>query len=453
MATGRDWPDRVCSGWMPARAGGADLTIPAYATNAALVLTGRRKVYYGWWLLAAAVVAMAFGSGVSFWAFGLYVQPLEQEFGWSRAQVSLGFSVALLLSGAAGPLVGWWIDARGARSAIVLGASLTALTYLLLATTSSLWEWYAFQSVNAVFRQMMFFIPFQALVSRWFDRKRGVALSVMATGFSMGGFLVVPLMGLVIDRVAWQGSFVFSAVVTAVVFLPIGLFVVRNSPAEMGLLPDGAEQMPGGAPQAAAGVPMRAAIRTPLFWAMSLGLMLFFYGMFGWMVHQVPFYESVGISRRTATLIVSLAAGAGIISRLSFGLVADRVRQFEHVAMALAAILLAGMAVLVFNSGPIGITVFLVFWVIGTGGGPMMEALLLTRAFGVAYFATILGAVVVVETIGQILSPTLAGWIFDTTESYDYALLMYACTFTASFVLFFVASRLARPTLDQPIDR
>jgi hypothetical protein len=93
----------------------------------------------------------------------------------------------------------------------------------------------------------------------------------------------------------------------------------------------------------------------------------------------------------------------------------------------------------------VGIAVFLVFWLVGTGGGPMLEAMLLTRAFGVAYFATILGAVVVVETVGQILSPTIAGWIFDTTGSYDWALAMYIATFIASTALFALASRLARP--------
>ena len=78
----------------------------------------------------------------------------------------------------------------------------------------------------------------------------------------------------------------------------------------------------------------------------------------------------------------------------------------------------------------------------------MLEALLLTRAFGVAYFATILGAVVVVETIGQILSPTLAGYIFDRTGSYDAALLMYVGTFLASMLLFLIASRMRRPVDD-----
>lgn len=414
------------------------------------VLLGRRKIYYGWWLLAASVVAMAFGSGVSFWAFGLYVKPLEAEFGWSRAQVSLGFSVALLVSGVVGPAVGWWIDSRGARSAVLIGAVLTALTYVLLAATSTLWQWYLFQSINAVFRQMMFFIPFQSLVSKWFDRKRGVALSVLATGFSLGGFVVVPIMSLVISRVGWAGSFVFSGVATAVVFLPIGLFVLKDSPADVGAQADGepapAEDEPP--PEPPAGIPLGAAIRTPLFWVLAAGLSLFFYGMFGWLVHQIPFYESVGISRSSASLLVSAAAGLGIITRLSFGMLADRVPRFEVLAIGLGAFLATSMAVLLVYSGPAGIALFLVLWVVGAGGGPMMEALLLTRAFGVAYFATILGAVVVVETIGQILSPTLAGAIFDSTGSYDWALVMYVGTFLMSISLFYVALKLPRPLLE-----
>jgi len=86
-----------------------------------------------------------------------------------------------------------------------------------------------------------------------------------------------------------------------------------------------------------------------------------------------------------------------------------------------------------------------VLWVIGTAGGPMIESLLLTRAFGVKHFGTILGTVVVVETIGQILSPTIAGAIYDATASYDLTLLMFIGTFAAAVAVFLLASQLRRP--------
>ncbi|MEZ4482511.1 MAG: MFS transporter [Dehalococcoidia bacterium] len=123
------------------------------------VLTGRRKVYYGWWLLAGAVVAMAVGSGVSFWSLTLYVEPLEREFGWSRAEVTGAISVSVGAAGLFGPLVGRWIDIRGPRTVILIGAVLTAASYLLMSTTSNLWQWYLYSSINSVFRTMMFFLP------------------------------------------------------------------------------------------------------------------------------------------------------------------------------------------------------------------------------------------------------------------------------------------------------
>lgn len=395
---------------------------------------------------------MALASGVSFWSFGLYVEPLEEEFGWSRAEVSFGFSSALLVSGLFGPIVGRWVDARGPRSAIIAGAIATAVTYALLAVTTTLWQWYLFQSINAICRQFMFIIPFQALVSRWFDKKRGIALAVLGSGFSLGGFAVVPLMSLVIGEVEWRGSFIVSGIVIGAVMIPISLLLIRNSPSDVGQLLDGEARVEGHVetPRVLRGVTLGTAIRTPLFWTIAAALMLFFYGMFGWLVHQVPFYESVGISRQAAANIVSLAALMSIGMRLTFGLVSDRFSRFEIPAMVLAGTLCLAMATLTLNTGATGIGVFLILWVIGAGAGPMMEALLLTRAFGLAHFGTLFGVVMIVETTGQVVSPTVAGAIYDSTGTYDWALVMYMCTFAAAFVLFFLASRMRCPVDDLP---
>ncbi|MDA0350696.1 MAG: MFS transporter [Chloroflexi bacterium] len=416
------------------------------------VVSGHRKVFYGWWLLAAAVVSMALGSGVSFWSFGLYVEPLEAEFGWSRAEVSLGFSVSLLVSGLAAPLIGRWIDTRGPRSAILVGAVLTALSYLLLAFTNTLWQWYLFSAINAVVRQLMFFMPFMALISRWFDRRRGIAVSILGSGFSLGGFIMVPLMSAAIGGLGWRGAFVVSGVATAALFLPVGWFIVRNSPADVGAEVDGAPAHDTNLPRPAVeGLTLREALRTPLFWTLAFAVTLLFFGMFGWLVHQIPFYESVGISRANAAWLVSVTAGLGIGTRLLVGALADRVPRFEVLTIVLVLFLISAMATLSISTAPAAIVLFLVFWVAGTAGGPIIEALLLTRAFGVAHFATILGAVVVVETLGQVISPTIAGAIFDRTGSYDAAILLFIGTYVASLALFVVALKLPRPDLTRGI--
>ncbi len=169
-------------------------------------------------------------SGLAAWSLGLYVGPLEDEFGWSRAQVSVGFSLGILTAGLAGPMIGKWVDRFGPRSAVMIGAILSAVTFQLLASTGSLWQWYLFSAINAATRQMMFFIPFQALTSRWFDRRRGAALSLLGIGFSLGGFLVLPLLAFVIELTDWRGGFIFSGVLSAALVLPLAAFVIRDDP-------------------------------------------------------------------------------------------------------------------------------------------------------------------------------------------------------------------------------
>ena len=413
------------------------------------MLRGRKKIYYGWWMLAGSVLAMAVGSGVSFWSFGLYIGPLEDEFDWSRAAISGGFSISLLLSGLIAPFVGRWIDRYGPRRVLLIGAVLTALSYLLLAITTELWHWYLFQSINAVFRQMMFFMPFQALVSRWFDRKRGLAVGILATGFSLGGFVVVPLMRLTIDAVGWEGSFVVAGIAITAIFLPLGWFLIRDHPADVDASVDG-DPVPRGerAPRTFTGITVSAAIRMPLFWLIAFALMAFFYGMFGWMIHAVPYYESVGISTGGAAALVSIAAGGGIFSRLAFGFLADRISSIEAASVVLALFLCGAMlTLLISGASTVGIAIFVALFIVGSGGGPMIEPLLLTRAFGVAHFASLLGVIAVVETTGQIVSPTAAGAIFDATNSYDWALVMFAIALLVSMTLFWLASRLPRPVI------
>jgi cyanate permease len=174
-----------------------------------------------------------------------------------------------------------------------------------------------------------------------------------------------------------------------------------------------------------------------------------FYGMMGWMVHQVPFYESHGISRSTAALIVSLSAGASIPVRLLMGMVADRFERFEVVVVVLLLLLMLAMGVLLVSTAPPAIGLFLLFWVIGASAGPMVESLVLIKAFGLRHFATILGAMLVVETSGQIVSPSLAGAIYDSTGSYYGALVMFMAAFGAGVVLFLIAWRMKAPVASE----
>ncbi len=422
------------------------------ATGAAL--TGRRRVYFGWWVVAAGVALMAVTSGTSFWAFGLYIQPVEDQFGWSRATVSFGIALSLLLSGLTAPLVGRVIDRYGPRRITLLGVVLTSVSFLLVATTSSLAEWYVFLSISAVVRNFCFYIPAQAIVARWFERRRGLALGLLGTGFSLGGLAMVPVLRVVMDAWDWEGALIFSGVLQAAVCLPLCWRFIHDHPSDVGQFVDGDARPRGpvaAGPPRLAGVTPRQALRTPLLWVLSFALGFLFYGMVGWMVHMLPYYESVGVSPGRAAALVSFAAGIGMFGRVGFGVVADRIRVIENAAAVVCLVLtLAFVALLVTGGSTLGIGLFLLFYLMGAAAGPMLEPLLLVRAFGTAHFATILGLAGVVGTVGMLISPTVGGAIFDRTGAYDWALVMWLSAVLLSGVLFMLSRWISRPVIPAP---
>ena len=391
-------------------------------------------------------------TGTSFWSIGLYVTPLEEEFGWSRTLLQTGIAVSLLVSGIASPLAGRLIDRRGPRFAIIFGTVLTCASFVLLATTSSIVEWYLYFSINAFFRGFMFYIPFQVLMSRWFVRKRGRAVGILAMGFS-GGVVLVPVMQQIIDHVSWEMSFIFAAVVLAATFLPVALFVVRDHPAQMGLDPDG-DPRPltntAGA-DVQVGLTVRQTLKTLNFWVIALAFVAIFFGQFGWILNGVPVYESFGISREAIAVLVLGQGACGLISRPTFGYLAERFPSIELASVVLAGVLALGMAVLLVTGGSwLGIGLFMACWLVGSAGGPILEALILPRVFGLKHLGAIMGTMFMLDTIGQFLVPIASGAIYDARQSYDLYLLALIGALAAAMLMFTLAHFIPNPRIPSP---
>ena len=412
--------------------------VPLRQTAAAL--TGRRPVDRGWWILAGSIAGAATAGGLLFWSFGLLIQPIEEEFGWSRAAVSLGFSLMLLTGGVTGPLVGRWVDVRGPRSAMIIGTVAVGGITLLTATTNALWQWYLYLSLSGCFRGLIFGIPSSALLTRWFTERRGLALSMVGTGLSLGALFMVPLMRLVIDLVDWDGAMIFTGTAIIVVILPFALFVVRDHPPTTR-----SPARPAGPPAPLPGVELRPAMRTALFWTMTAAMTLQMMGGITWLVHSVPFYESVGVSPGGAAGLVSLGAGLGLVWRVGIGLVADRVRSWELGAGGLTALFAVGAAVLLIDHGAVGIGIYVVLFSLGNAGGPMFQPLLISRAFGLRRMGILMGTVTIIATGPMLTGPLIAGAIFDATGTYNGALVMMVAVLGTSALLFLIAARLSHP--------
>ena len=397
--------------------------------------------------MVAGALATGLLGGLLFWSFGLYIGPIEAQFGWSRTEVSLGVSGAFLASGLASPLAGRWMDRYGPRVALVGGALICAVGFVLLSTTSALWQWYLYLCVLGVGVSFAFFLPFQVLASRWFDRRRGAALGLLGVGASLGGVVVVPVVRMLIDTIDWEGALLVSAALMLAYYLPLAVLIVRDRPGDGHPAPDGRR---GAASEprrdwTPTGASWGVAIRTPIFWVLALAISLYFYATVGLVVHAVPLFEANGISPGWAAGLVSAMAGTSILARLLVAAATDHVPRFEWIAMLLAACGILTVTVFLLDTSAWSLALFVVLWALADTGPAVVEPLPLAAAFGAASFATILGTVVLLRTVIMLISPAVAGAIFDASGSYTGALVMFLSAFGLSLLLFYTAMRLHRP--------
>ena len=407
------------------------------------------RLYYGWYVLFGMVVALIVAEGVTIGSLSAYIEPLENRFGWSRAQVSMGFSVTVGTIGLFAPIIGRLIDVVGPRRLMLIGAPVCAVAFGLLAFMTQLWQWYAYLALSSVALGLVAYMPAQALAVRWFDRQRALATSIIGASVWMGQLIMLPLVQMIISRLGWGDAFLYSGILVLAAYAIAFVFVRDHPPPSQGdRAPEASATAapPPPAPAALSGLTLSQALRTPLFWVLVLGLMLLYFVVFGWMSQGVPYYRSVGFSDTWSAQIVSLTAGGAVVWLLTAGTQIERFRRPERVASACALFVCASLLALYLSGGSIpGVGISVVLYVIGFAAAPPLEALMLSRAFGLRNFATIMGTAFLFQTIAIVFSPIIAGSIYDRDGNYDLALIMYAICVAASCLVFLVASRLPQP--------
>lgn len=407
----------------------------------------RRGIFYGWWVVAASLAIMTVGIGGAGYVFGVFFQPLVDEFGWSRAQVSLASSVMFLVMGLIGPFVGRLSDRFGPRAIMAIGAVIGAGSLLLLSRTNSLIELYAYFGIFSVGLALAGFIPLSTTVANWFMEKRGRAMGILMTGVGLGGFLLIPFTSFIVASSGWRMAYAALGILLAVVVIPLSLFVLRAKPQDKGLLPDGktAEEL---AAVAAAGVrppthsmvnwTVAAALKTASFWFMTLAFTFWTLGQMVVLVHGIPFFISKGIPPQTAGSLLGTVALMGIGGKLFFGFLSDRIPLRYLITLCfLIQVLALGLFIMV-NSEAFG-WIAVVTYGLSMGGIVAMMPLVVGRNFGLLAFGTIFGASQLVTTIAGSLSPVVAGMVFDATKSYTPAFLGYLVAYALGTICIFFA--------------
>ena len=366
-------------------------------------------------------------AGLAVWSFGVFIEPIRDETGWTTAAVAAGFSIRALEQGVFGPFTGAFVDRYGPRAMARIGLLLLALGLVLLSQARSLPAYYGASIVLAVGQSAGTFIPYSALVVRWFQAKRGRAMGLLNSG-NGSGFALVPLIAFFIAAIGWRGALAAAAALILAIALPL-TFTMRGDPSAMGLEPDGAprrERRSGAVPFAMTGESLGAALRTPCFYLLALAQAANVATVQGWVVYQFPHLREQGFGVGYAT-----AAGVGYaISQVFFrpasGLLGDRVgrRRLLIAAFALQAVGIVVLASVSAERAWLLAPYYLTF-AFGQAAWVVLHTAIVADYFGPRRFATINAVVNASAMPVAVGSPIVAGIVFDRGGSYAPAFLAY----------------------------
>jgi len=395
-----------------------------------------RKIFYGWWIVLACFLTNLYVSSIVFFGFTAFLDPLVKEFGWSYTQVSFAASLRGLEMGIMAPLVGFLADRFGSRKLILSGVITVGFGLILLSLTRSLAMFYGSFILLAFGAGGCTSVVTMTAVANWFKKNVGIAFAVMASGFGASG-LIVPLIVRLIDGYGWRTALIILGLGMWALGIPLS-FVIRNKPEQYGYLPDG--KLADGRiseheiQHEKVEISFRKALKKKSFLYLNLAEVMRFMVLTAVVLHIMPYLGSMGISRPTAGLVAAAIPLFSIIGRFGFGWLGDVFDKRYVIAVTFGFM---GMGMLAFShmQANWAIYLFLLLFSPGFGGGAVLRGAVLREYFGRDSFGKMIGILMGFASIGGIIGPTLAGWVFDTLGSYDFIWLVFAGCMSLGIIL------------------
>ncbi len=406
-------------------------------------------IYTGWRVHGGAFICAMLISGCTSYIFGLFVLPVTAEFAISRADFNNGFIAFLVGVGVFSPIVGRLLDRFSARHLVMIGGLLFGFSMLALAYSHSLLLMLAIIAGPLSFGAAAAgTLASNTLVARWFDRRRGRALGILAVSTSTGGFICTPLVTLLIESYGWREALMTIGFATITIISAISLFVLRNHPSsrETGYSREfgNSSAAPDDAPAEAVATDNHRApqagqmtygqiFKNRNFWFLALGIGLLYGSDQAMVTSFVPYFRDVGLSAQQAAMIAAIIAISAICGKLVIGFLVERI----DIRYAFAAVALAHVGLLTtFLSQPdywllLGMTCL---FGVGIGGVFPIWSNLLAWLYGSSSYGTIMGIMTIILKLLSIVGVRFVGEMHDLNGSYREAFYIFMLCAVASIL-------------------
>jgi MFS family permease len=396
----------------------------------------KQPFFYGWIIVGLAFLSTGVWTSMRTTFSVLFVALLE-EFRWSRAGGAGVQSLAFLVYTVTAPAVGTLIDRFGPRRVILPGIVLLSAGLCLSSRIQSLTQFYVFYGlVVGLGVTFVSIVAYSAILARWFERRRGTANGIAASGMGLVTFALVPLTQYVIDRAGWRTAFLVLGVLVFLLLFPASAVFLRRTPQEMNLLPDGAAPVAGNKREmriidegwAQTDWTLARASREGRFWAMLAFCFLAIIPVYMLVIHAARFLVDCGFPRMTAAMLIALVGVVSSGFRILWGSLSDRVGREKTFTLGAWSLAAAALCLFLLRDAQFPLPAYLFVLFFGAGWGATAPTFMSVSAdlFQGRSFGLIYGVTEAVIGLGSAIGPWLAGFMFHYTESYHLAFLVAA---------------------------
>ncbi len=387
-----------------------------------LAMRGKPRFFYGYVVVAVAFLISTVTMG-GMYSFGVFFKPLVAEFGWTRAMTSSAYSLRHLVFGFFGILCGRLTDKFGPRIVLTVCGILLGLGYLLMSQISAIWHLYLFYGVIIAAGMSGSYVPLATTVARWFVKRRAIMTAIMTTGGGVGTMIMPPVAEWLISTFGWRTSFAIVGIISSVFIISTAQFLRRN-PSQAGQQPYGSDEVKENSLNLGSdGFSFKRAIQTRQFWMLFGLLFCNFFGLQAIMLHIVPHVTDLGISAIIAASVLTIIGGVSIAGRITTGGAADRIGTKAAFAGGLILMAVALLWLLVAKEMWM-LYLFAAVFGFAYGGAMPLGSPMAAELFGLRAHGAIFGIIAFGGSLGGAVGPTLAGYIFDKSGSYQSAFLL-----------------------------
>lgn len=382
-----------------------------------------RKPYYGWVIVATLALTETISWGIIYYAFSVFITPMEAELGWTRGQLTSAFSFGLVVMAALAYPIGHWIDHYGGRISMTIGAFLATLLIVAWSRVDNLLAFYLIWGGLGACAAAVLYEPAFAICATWFSRHLGRALAIITFAAGLASTIFLPLSDALRLAFGWRDALLWLALLLGVTTIPLHGLILRHRPEDLGLAVDGKRSLSTVETSKRETIELRLVLKARAFWVLTLTFSLSFLASSAIRVHFIPYLIDNNIS---ASVAATASGAIGLMQVAGRMIFAPLEARFPARTMVLTVLLLQSVALFLLLPGVNAflMVLFVVIYGASYGATILSRAAIIADQYGATHYGRISSAMSTFLSLAGTIAPAAAGALYD--QSGDYGIVLWA---------------------------